>query len=336
MLCGSVYTFLNLFKEFGLLSSYQWLYTFNFALLLLACPQVYFYIRSLAISKVRDKYFAFHFVPSLFMLIVGSFIYYHLDEATRFNYIEGMLLSCNSDDLNLKLSCIFFLSFKLIFIIQILLYFIASWKLLIRHQSELNNVFSNFSGYELNWVKFFLWTILIMGIIGVLAYNQTIGLILSYHWIKYLINFINCGVLLSVYLLASMQKNNIYKLEQTESEINPDFDFNNHKLHKKLINCFENEEIYLKHDLSIWDLCRSLNSNRTYVSNLINEEFGMNFNSFVNKYRVNKAKMLLLDNNNQNYSLGKIAELSGFNSITSFNRAFQKFEGINPGSFRNR
>lgn len=336
MLCGSIYSFLNLFREFAFLETYQWFYTFNIALLLIACPQLYFYIRALTLGKARNKHFIFHFIPSLLMLTIGSAIFYQLDETKRFDYISGSLLNYYSGDLFFNFSSIFFLCFKLIFILQIVLYYIASRKLLSRHQSELNNVFSDFSGYELNWVKFFLWTILIMGIVGEFAYNQTIGIHSGYHWIKYLINLINCGVLVTVYLLASMQKSNIYKLQQAEPEIIPDFDFNNHKLHKKLIYCFENEEIYLKNDLSIWDLCRAVSSNRTYVSNLINEEFGMNFNSLVNKYRVNKAKMLLLDNNYQSYSLGKIAELSGFNSITSFNRAFQKFEKSSPGNFRNK
>jgi AraC-like DNA-binding protein len=117
-------------------------------------------------------------------------------------------------------------------------------------------------------------------------------------------------------------------------------DFQNHiiklKLKERLLHSFEDKKLFLKKDLNIWDLCRETNSNRTYISKVINEEFGMNFSCFVNKYRITHALNLLKNLNYQEKSIEKIAYMSGFNSLTSFNRAFKKITNYSPGSYRSK
>ena len=84
-------------------------------------------------------------------------------------------------------------------------------------------------------------------------------------------------------------------------------------------------------DLKIWDLSVELNTNRTYLSKLFNEKLNMNFSDFVNKFRVEKAKNVI---NNSNLCNEEIAYESGFNSLTSFYRAFKKIEKITPAEYR--
>ena len=62
----------------------------------------------------------------------------------------------------------------------------------------------------------------------------------------------------------------------------------------------------------------------------------MNFNEFVNHYRINEAKRLIQDSENELYTLDYIAEKSGFGSINSFSRVFKAFEGVTPGKYRER
>ncbi len=97
---------------------------------------------------------------------------------------------------------------------------------------------------------------------------------------------------------------------------------------------FGANNLFIKKDLTIWDVCCETNSNRTYISNLINDEFGMNFNSFVNNYRVQFAIILLKSENTYQKPLNEIADLSGFNSLASFNGAFKKTTNSSPGHFR--
>ena len=80
----------------------------------------------------------------------------------------------------------------------------------------------------------------------------------------------------------------------------------------------------------------SLQTNRTYISKLINEEFEMNFNQFVNNFRINEAKKLLEEDNGKVSSMELIAEKSGFGSFNSFTRVFKNITGTTPGNFRNK
>jgi len=106
-------------------------------------------------------------------------------------------------------------------------------------------------------------------------------------------------------------------------------------LKTKLLALFENEKVYRLSDLRITTISETLQTNRTYISRLINEEFGVNFNEFVNKYRVAEAEALLQSEDHAFYTLEYIAEISGFGSTNSFTRAFKDCKGVTPGTFRN-
>jgi AraC-like DNA-binding protein len=107
----------------------------------------------------------------------------------------------------------------------------------------------------------------------------------------------------------------------------------NDLLKKRLVNLLEKKKRYLDPDLKITDMCRELNTNRTYLSNLINREFNLSFNDLINRYRTEHA-VLLLENNKNNYSLQVIATDSGFGSLSSFNRAFKKNTGTTVTTFK--
>jgi AraC-like DNA-binding protein len=331
MLASSLYYAINILQSFNHLKGYNYFFTVQIALLMLACPQIYFYIRELTVGDVKIRKLLLHFLPAAIMLIIGSLLYFQLNLQERVEFISGT----QKDFIYTKLLSIFFNAYRFLFVGQLIFYYIVAWKLINKHHLELNQIFSDITGYGLNWARYFLGIMLIWGILGnhyFLGINQ-IKILDEY---SFVFDLIISTVICALYIFGSIQKSisnfRINRPETVKEENNKTI---YQKLKEKLLNSIESKEIFLRKDLTIWDLCREVNSNRTYISNLINEEFGMNFNSFVNKYRVNKAKLLLSDKNYQNYSLGKIAELSGFNSLASFNRAFQKFENISPGHYRN-
>ncbi len=107
-------------------------------------------------------------------------------------------------------------------------------------------------------------------------------------------------------------------------------------LRNKFDDFFSMQKPYLDKDLKIWDISRELGSNRTYISRIINDEYGMNFTKFVNRYRIEEAKRLIREDIKGQLTYGIIAELSGFGSVNSFNRAFKEFELIPPGAYREK
>jgi AraC-like DNA-binding protein len=69
------------------------------------------------------------------------------------------------------------------------------------------------------------------------------------------------------------------------------------------------------------------------VSNIINRHFKKNFYEYVNYYRVEQAKALLLQADQQASMLDVMAD-AGFNSKSAFNRYFKKFVNMTPTEFR--
>ena len=70
------------------------------------------------------------------------------------------------------------------------------------------------------------------------------------------------------------------------------------------------------------------------LSQVINEQLGVNFFNFVNQYRVEEFKERLADPSNRNFSLLGIAFDSGFNSKSTFNRIFRNTTGLTPSRYR--
>ena len=99
-----------------------------------------------------------------------------------------------------------------------------------------------------------------------------------------------------------------------------------------LLDC---EKIYINPDLTLNKLAKHLSTNRVYLSQIINDEFGGNFSDFINEYRVKEAMLILSDPKKiMKFSIEAIAQEAGFNSKSSFNFNFKKYTGITPSNFK--
>lgn len=85
--------------------------------------------------------------------------------------------------------------------------------------------------------------------------------------------------------------------------------------------------------LTLNDVAQELNTTSKTVSGIVNTGFGMNFNDFVNHYRIEAIKELLKKGEHQRSTLLGIALECGFNSKATFNRAFKKSTTLSPKEF---
>jgi len=95
----------------------------------------------------------------------------------------------------------------------------------------------------------------------------------------------------------------------------------------------KDREWYKDPQLNLKILAKALGTNEYYVSRAINQESGMNFNSYINNYRVNMAKTMLLDASVQDETIAEIAVAMGFKNATSFSRTFKQLTGLSPTNF---
>jgi AraC-like DNA-binding protein len=101
----------------------------------------------------------------------------------------------------------------------------------------------------------------------------------------------------------------------------------------KLLHLLQHEKLYEDPELSLTQLARQLQSNPSFISMVINRGFRMNFNDFVNQFRIEAVKEMLQKGEHKQQTLLGIAFDCGFNSKATFNRAFKKATGQNPKDY---
>lgn len=84
-------------------------------------------------------------------------------------------------------------------------------------------------------------------------------------------------------------------------------------------------------DISLDDVAEKVHLSKYHISHLFNEKLGINFNSYINMQRINKACDLLEETELKTVD---ISEEVGFGSIRSFNRAFLKIMNTTPTKYR--
>ncbi len=142
-----------------------------------------------------------------------------------------------------------------------------------------------------------------------------------------------------LYLKDRQQKDNVLRMNNIRSVLKkeqPKEEQSTNSVYRELweriLIQMNEKEVYLNPAFTLQDLVKAVNSNNKYISETIKVYAKNNFNQFVNFYRVEKSKQLM--NEFPLYSSQTIAEMSGFNSLSSFFRVFKEQTGLSPGRYR--
>jgi AraC-like DNA-binding protein len=92
----------------------------------------------------------------------------------------------------------------------------------------------------------------------------------------------------------------------------------------------QSQKLYEDAELTLSQLAKQLSTNTSVLSKIINTGFQMNFNDFVNEYRINAMMEKLKAGEQKKQTLLGIAFDCGFNSKATFNRAFKKQTDLSP------
>jgi AraC-like DNA-binding protein len=90
---------------------------------------------------------------------------------------------------------------------------------------------------------------------------------------------------------------------------------------------------FLNEKISLVEVSKILKISSQQISQVINEKTNLNFNDFVNGYRIEEAKQMLLSNTYSKLTIDAIAQKSGFHSKSAFYLAFKKISGNTPKEF---
>ena len=92
-------------------------------------------------------------------------------------------------------------------------------------------------------------------------------------------------------------------------------------------------ENYKDCNLGVSVIAEQLNVANAYLSSLFKMETGENLNKFIMRYRMEKAKSMLLQSN---MKIVDIAAAVGYTNSSYFISVFKSYEGCSPVQFRER
>lgn len=164
--------------------------------------------------------------------------------------------------------------------------------------------------------------------------------------------FISAGLLVSLVILLlifkKQQRDNrqkfddlLQKLASEDIKKEPEestskFQISNEKITKILegLEKFEASNAFLQQNTSLVTVAKKLNTNTTYLSQIVNEQKGMTFKNYITELRINYVlHKLKNDKVMRSYTIKAIAKELGFRSEGAFSRAFKKQTGIYPSFF---
>lgn len=157
-------------------------------------------------------------------------------------------------------------------------------------------------------------------------------------------------VLVSIYIVYKKRDNMYMKLvsqhqqllknreaEKARSELKDD-DISSRseiELFNRLENLMKVDKVYRDKDISLAKIAEMLDTNRTYVSAVINKYANKTFYNYIHYYRINEAISVISDPG-KDVVLKALMDEIGYKSVSCFYRAFQNETGCTPVIYREK
>lgn len=93
---------------------------------------------------------------------------------------------------------------------------------------------------------------------------------------------------------------------------------------------------YLDSELTIYKIGNTLDVPYYHVTQAVNRVKGKNFYHYINEMRIEEVKKRMQDDDSGRFTLLALALDCGFNSKTTFNTVFKKFEGLTPTEYKHQ
>lgn len=310
-------------------------------------PIYYFYIKNLT-KDYKSSYswqyrFGLPFIFSAFSFI----LYFMMDNTEKYIYIDNILYGDRKIhaeySLILKIQFIKQIVIRILFLIQVIIYLYFGIKHITSFNKSIKEFYSDSKNKKINAIKHLLFIFILTAICYSIAVFIDKSFInkQAFIVIPSIINFI---FLFGAGYFGFKQNFSIKDFKKdiltaNKIDYSPEVtlkDANINYLKDQLVNLLEEKEVFKNPDLRISDVSNLLNTNRTYISNLVNDEFNLSFTDFINNYRINYAKNILQNKKNNNLSISEIGYMSGFLSESSFYRVFKDKVGVPPGTYRKK
>lgn len=239
---------------------------------------------------------------------------------------------------------------------QLLLYYFMSRKELLAYQRSVHHLFSAASPVGMKWGKWLINGYLLVVVVTIILFPLMVRFP-EHFSLFYLLNMAIATPYIYLITYKGGTQPTIWQVRPGESneiaeqisrmEEEQKIVHNKQRIQKtglcerkitelvsRIILLMDKEKLYQETDLTLNQLAKKLNCPSYHVSQALNDGLKKTFYDFINGYRVEEAKRLLLNPQNRNYTVLSVGFEAGFNSKTTFNTVFKKFTGQTPTDFR--
>ncbi|MGV8962082.1 MAG: helix-turn-helix domain-containing protein [Candidatus Saccharimonadaceae bacterium] len=238
--------------------------------------------------------------------------------------------------------------FQLFLVVTLLsgpFYFLLTLRLFKKHDINIFNNFSSTDDIDLEWLR---KLVIVFGMVWTALIIVTV-----IHHVFNLFSMVFCTdslfLTLSIFVILigyfGLKQKFIFEIESEPEQSVPTEEKMKYsgstlkedeatKYTEQLAGYMLKEKPYLNPELTLTELASQIDISTHYLSQIINEQFKLNFFEYVNHFRVEEVKSRINNPKFESYSLLGIALDSGFNSKSSFNRIFKKFTNQTPSQFK--
>ena len=334
--------------ESGYIHQLKFLVGIAIPLDVIAGPALYCYIRAITRPDLNNLNSVLFRNYAVFLLsIVITIPYFQLDFESKLRLIEGgFAIKAWPDNLHTNLYMLMGLS-----ALSFTVYLFLSARMLIQHKKRIRNFFSYREKVTLSWLtNLLIGAGLFWGV--AFAYFAVLDNIeISRQALKYL-GYLTTAAVFYIGTMGLMQHRIYRRLDtsfvEPEELPTPELITNDTKKYQKsalsnqdmqriankISQLMTEQELFLEPDLTMPKLAASLTVSPNYLSQTLNVLFKESFFDFINRQRIDYAKIQLSDKSRLNTSVLDIAMESAFNSKSAFYSAFKKHSGMTPLQFR--
>ncbi|MCD6658627.1 MAG: helix-turn-helix domain-containing protein [Lentimicrobium sp.] len=369
---ATIYFLFNFLYAVQNFSAISVIYPFVLPIILLFAPLFYIFLEAVSTPgfTFKSKHL-FHALPAFVYLTANAPFIFSGNEL-KLSYVSQNPAETANQTLSAYFSLVYISGIYIVLNFQVVFYFIKSVRIFRKHQDYIDNHYSYTENLSLGWFKVIAFSFFFFLVANQLLYFSSIGSS-YFSPIIYNISMLLITLLVAYYSLTQKElkvmpvpsflehqqfdNQEIESLKGVNNNLSPEssvveqefvvIESSNPekyagstlqeelktKLVEGLIKLMEEEKIFRNPSLSLDDVAMKLNTNTKYISQAINVHFGKNFYHFINYYRIEEAKRLMINNENLKYSIYGIAQMVGFGSKSSFNTAFKRFSGTTPSDF---
>ena len=289
-------------------------------------PLMYIYIRSLIDEKPKLRSYYGAFILPVIAIFVLAIVYRNKPILIFDDYL------INDPYRGLRFA------YAILLIISFFVYSILTFIVLHKHKRKIKELYSYTSlKITLGWALFVSISFFVF-YIGLFVLGFTRVFVQNFNFDPLLVGNIILVFYSFAFAIFGYQQDLIYPPEHVEEK--KKYERSGMKanaikaLKENLLQLMERDKLYRDPELSILDVSAKLGVPRHHVTQVLNEDLGKNFYTFINEYRIEDAKQRLKDPQNKLYTVLAIGFDAGFNSKSSFNTLFKKSVGMTPSEYK--